>query len=91
MRSRYVAYTQNNFDYIAETMTGPFNRKESEASAKEIEWLKLEVLSSEERGDEGTVHFIAFFKHQGRDETLHELSHFKKLNGKWSYIQGEVR
>lgn len=94
MRSRYVAYTQKNFAYIEETMSGPaleaFDRKRAEDLAKETKWLKLEVLSSHEQGDEGTVQFMAFFESQGRSQMMHEVSTFKKIKGKWMYIQGEV-
>ena len=67
-----------------------FDRKQAQALAKETKWLKLEVLSSEENGDEGTVQFMAFFQFQGKDQMMHEISTFKKINGKWFYIHGEV-
>ena len=94
MRSRYVAYTQSNFVYIEQTMAGPaletFDRKRAEDLAKETKWLKLEVLSSHEQGDTGTVQFIAFFESQGASQMMHEVSTFKKVEGKWMYIQGKV-
>ena len=76
MRSRYVAYTQNNFDYIEETMGGvpleTFDRKHTQAMAKDTEWTKLEVLSSSEEGSRGTVQFIAFYTFRGEEQMMHE-------------------
>jgi len=81
MRSRYTAYTQNNLDYIEKTMRGDalkrFDRKGSEG----VEWLKLDVLFSEEKGDEGTVQFIASFRYKGEERLLHEISAFQKSRG----------
>jgi len=94
MRSRYTAYTQKNFDYIEQTMQGAplkaFDRKQAQALANETKWLKLEILYCEENADEGTVQFMAFFQFQGKDQMMHEISTFQKINGKWFYIQGEV-
>lgn len=90
MRSRYTAYTQNNLDYIEKTMRGDalerFERKGDEG----VEWIKLDVLFSEEEGDKGTVQFIASFRYQEEERLLHEISSFKKINGKWYYTKGIV-
>lgn len=94
MRSRYVAYTQNNFDYIKETMGGvpleTFDPKRARAMAKDTQWTKLEVLSSSENGNRGTVQFIAFYTFRGEEQMMHEISTFEKVKGKWIYIGGEV-
>lgn len=94
MRSRYVAYTQNNFDYIEETMGGvpleTFDRKRAQTMAKDTHWTKLEVLSSSENGNRGTVQFIAFYTFRGEEQMMHEISTFEKIKGKWIYIGGEV-
>ena len=92
MRSRYTAFTQGNLDYIEKTMRGEalerFNRSDSENNTQEMEWLKLDVLFSEEEGDKGTVQFIATFRLAGEEHFMHEISSFEKVDGKWYYTKG---
>lgn len=92
MRSRYTAYTQGNLDYIEKTMKGEalerFNRSASEKKPQEMEWLKLDVLFSEEEEDIGTVQFIATFRMAGEEHFMHEISSFQKVDGKWYYTKG---
>lgn len=94
MRSRYTAYTQGNLDYIKKTMKGEalkwFNRSDSDKKSKEMEWLKLDVLFSEEDGDKGMVQFIATFSSAGKKHFMHEVSSFEKVYGKWYYTKGIV-
>ena len=88
MRSRYTAYAKNNLDYIEQTMRGAALEQFKQKGGEGVEWIKLEVLCSEEEGDEGTVQFIATFRHQGEERLLHEISSFKKVNGRWYYTKG---
>ena len=92
MRSRYTAYTLGNLDYIEKTMRSDalerFNRQEAEKNINETEWLKLDVLFSEEEGDKGTVQFIATFRYAGEEHFMHEISSFEKIDGKWYYTKG---
>lgn len=90
MRSRYTAYTQNNLDYIEKTMRGEALKRFDRKGGTGVEWIKLDVLFSEEEGNEGTVQFIASFRHQGEERLLHEISSFQKVNGKWYYTKGIV-
>ncbi|MCB1072726.1 MAG: hypothetical protein H7A41_00500 [Chlamydiales bacterium] len=94
MRSRYTAYTQGNLDYIEKTMRGEalerFSRSESENNTQDVEWLKLDVLFSEEEGDKGTVQFIATFRVAGEEHFMHEISSFEKVDGKWYYTKGTL-
>lgn len=90
MRSRYTAYSEQNLDYIEKTMKGEalerFNRLDSEKNTQDVEWLQLDVLFSEEEGDKGTVQFIATFRVGGKEHSMHEISSFEKVDGKWYYI-----
>lgn len=90
MRSRYTAYTKDNLDYIEKTMRGEalerFDRKRGDG----IEWIKLDVLLSEEKKDRGTVQFIATYRYQGAEQMLHEISSFERIDGKWYYTKGIV-
>lgn len=94
MRSRYSAYTQANIDYIALTMQSPasdnFDKPSAAQWAKQVKWQKLEVIKSSQEGDIGFVEFIAYFKENGRQLKLHELSEFHRIDGKWFYVSGKL-
>jgi len=95
MRSRYTAYTLANMAYIKKTMRGKpldgFNEAEAETWAKQDEWAGLEVLKSsmeDSNADIGYVEFIASYKDQGKKQSIHELSKFQRIEGKWFYTSG---
>ena len=94
MRSRYTAFAKGNMDYIEKTMRGEALEKFDKASAKaqvvNTEYLRLDVLFSEEEGDRGTVQFIVTFRYQGNEQFMHEISTFEKINGTWYYTKGTV-
>lgn len=92
MKSRYSAYALSNPDYIIHTThpNSPYfekNRKKWKGAilefCKTTRFLKLEILGS----GENWVHFIA---HLSR-VNLEEKSRFEKFNGKWLYLDGEIK
>jgi len=93
MRSRYTAYTQANVAYIARTMKSPaideFEEDDARAWALSVKWIKLEVLDSGVREDQGFVEFIAHFSQHGKRQSLHEASEFQRLDGEWYYLDGK--
>lgn len=96
MRSRYAAFTRGNIDYVQRTMSGPaleqFDLADAHAWANEAIWQKLEVLGSNldpDNPDHGYVEFKAHYNVGGKDYVLHENSEFVRINGAWSYINGE--
>lgn len=94
MRSRYSAYALGGYGgYLLRTwlpVTAPTS-SEMELSQRSVEWTGLEILFKSQKGDEGTVEFRAeFFNSQGEKEVMHEKSVFKRINGCWLYVGGEV-
>lgn len=93
MRSRYSAFAKNNMSYLRETMQGPALAKWKEPSdPTPVEWISLEVLSSEiDKHDStlGRVEFIAHYRVNNQDQHLHELSEFKKIDERWFYTDGK--
>lgn len=92
MRSRYAAYTLGRLDYIAATCAGPaaasFDLKEAEQSQLGTRWLGLEIVGSRKgRQDDsdGTVSFIARYRHNGIAGALEETSQFRRIDGSWFY------
>ncbi|KTC65051.1 putative SEC-C motif domain protein (plasmid) [Legionella adelaidensis] len=93
MRSRYSAYALANIEYIKQTMTGKplkeFNEKEAKAWATSVTWQGLEV--KEEKiinSNLGYVEFIAQFSTANKLQTLHEVSEFHRIEGRWFYVGG---
>jgi len=90
MRSRYTAYSMGEADYLIKTWhpskQNQLNRDELLQSAKETQWLRLEILKSNQNGVFGMVEFKAFFN----SNCLHELSRFEKIADQWFYVDGDV-
>lgn len=95
MRSRYSAYAVAAVDYLGETLhpdsRGDWDRQATQNWADESEWLQLDIRKTEAGGiddEEGQVEFIATFNDQGVPKQHHELSLFKRLEGRWYYVDG---
>lgn len=94
MRSRYTAYVKHNLDHVERThapeIRNDFNRAEGERTAAEVDWHGLEILRSAEEGDVGTVEFAIRFSRDGKDLRHHERATFRREDGNWLYVLGEV-
>jgi SEC-C motif-containing protein len=97
MRSRYVCYTMGKVEYISTThdpdKQDEVDLKAAEQWAEHAEWQGLDILETEaggENDDEGVVEFVARFSMQGKDQRHHERSRFKKVDGKWFYVDGDM-
>lgn len=93
MRSRYTAYTQENRDYLLATWdpeTVPVNLT---FNGNTVEWTGLEILSNSDETQDDTqarVEFQAQFQSGNQTSRMRENSRFKKEDGRWLYIDGEV-
>lgn len=88
MRSRYVAFTKGDWDYLKKTWhpeTCPEDLGEDEPSL----WVGLKIIEASEDEDEGEVEFEARLIHDNRLEVLHEISDFERIEGAWVYHSGE--
>ncbi|MEE9451713.1 MAG: YchJ family metal-binding protein [Gammaproteobacteria bacterium] len=94
MRSRYVAYSKARIDYIEQTMIGPASERFDSSRAKEWaienQWLNLNILSSQTKGEIAYVEFIARFRSQGHTQHQHEKSEFHLCNDRWYYYDGVI-
>lgn len=93
MRSRYSAYTMANMDYIKETMQGKplenFNELDAKTWSQNVKWLKLKIVNVHNASSEqGHVEFIASFIENGQHRSIHEVSEFQLINGRWLYVDG---
>ena len=96
MASRYVAYATEAIDYLLDThdpkTRGDADRKATAEWARRAEWRSLTLLGGEKGGpedDEGTVEFVARYAMGGVEHTHHELSEFRRIDGRWYFVNGE--
>ncbi len=97
MRSRYSAYVEARLDYLKQTVAPETRRDHAPSDTKQtvesVRWLGLTILETSgggPRDDQGTVTFEARFNAEGRDQGMRERSRFRRVDGRWAYISGEV-
>lgn len=97
MRSRYTAYVLGNLDYIENTHASEikkeFNRSAAASTADAVRWISLEIREVTQGGAEddcGLVEFTARFKQHGETRIHHELSTFRREDGRWVYVSGTM-
>mgnify|MGYP002713162114 CR=1 FL=1 len=94
MRSRYSAYARGGFgDYLLRTWFPATAQglTAAQLSRKECDWLRLEVLTHTQQGNQGTVEFKAYYRDsRGESKILHEKSVFQRIGKRWFYVGGEV-
>lgn len=93
MRSRYTAYTLAQEPYLLATWH-PDTRPAALGLDTEPrpKWLGLEVRRHRQTDDNhAEVEFIARYKIGGRAFRMHEISRFAREEGRWCYLDGEVR
>lgn len=96
MRSRFSAYALGGYgEYLLASWfpatAGGLSAEE--LSRRNVFWKKLELLSKSQKGDDGFVEFKAWFSKEEKNNTLevmHERSVFKRNQGRWYYVGGEV-
>jgi SEC-C motif-containing protein len=97
MRSRYSAYATGRIEYLAESLH-PEHRQDLDLVAtrrwsKGARWLGLQVVSTRDGGpedEEGEVEFIATYKEKGLTKPHHERAKFRRKDGSWYYVDGEL-
>ena len=93
MRSRYSAYVLGLESYLlstwhASTRPAALNL----ASESGTKWLGLEVKRHQQQdAAHATVEFVARWRVAGRGQRLHEVSRFVREDGRWTYVDGDIR
>lgn len=91
MRSRYTAYILQDSAYLLSTWYKSTRPKQLDFSQETLHWQKLEILHTKKgniKDDKGRVEFNAFYIQDGQMQVMHEISRFKKVGGKWCYVDG---
>lgn len=97
MRSRYTAFALGQADYLVETLA-PEQRQPDEAGVlaeqlKTTTWTGLRILDTRDGGEQdrrGEVEFEASFSTGNEKGRLHERSRFRREQGRWVYVDGDV-
>jgi len=90
MRSRYSAFVEARRDYLLRTWAEE-TRPETLEFDPGQRWLGLSVRATSAGGttdDDGEVEFVARSRVGGRGQRLHERSRFRRVNGRWVYVDG---
>ncbi len=93
MRSRYTAYSLQQFVYVFETWHPDYrpSLKELSSDHNPPNWVRLNVLDAQmgkASDNYGDVEFEAYFMQNGIKHTMKERSEFIKENGRWLYTKG---
>lgn len=91
LRSRYTAFCQSDLDYLRATWH-PDTLPELDGS-EPSQWVGLEILevAVDEEELEAEIEFVAKLIIDNSLETLHEVSDFEKVDGRWLYYSGEFK
>ena len=96
MRSRYTAYVLCHIDHLERSLAPEsrtdHDRKSAEQWAKSAEWQGLSILGAQggEGQTTGTVEFVARYRQDGTDHSLHETSSFRRDGNGWVYVDGKI-
>jgi SEC-C motif-containing protein len=93
MRSRYTAYTLHLEPYLLATWHPSTRPATLDLNTEpQPKWLGLQVKRHQQTGDShAEVEFIARYKIGGRAHRLHETSRFVHEEGRWYYLDGDVK
>lgn len=92
MRSRYAAYVLKRDDYLRATWHGSTRPDDLDLAADDSKWLGLEVRAHKQLdATHASVEFVARYRIAGRGHRLHELSRFVLDEGRWFYVDGDLR
>ena len=97
MRARYTAHYLKKYQYLTDSTHPQFRE---DASPEEIEkwssmltWEGLDVIETTDGGEEdetGEVKFCAHYSVQNVPQELREDAFFRKEDGVWYYVEGNV-
>ena len=91
MRSRYSAFVLGDVPYLLVSWHSS-TRPTTLALEADARWLGLEIKGHRLTSpDTAEVEFVARFRVAGRAVRQHELSRFVREDGRWFYVEGDVR
>ncbi|WP_306171791.1 YchJ family protein [Microbacterium oleivorans] len=91
MRSRYTAFALGDTVHLARTWH-PATRPADLDADRGTDWLGLTIVRAAGGApdDDGVVEFRARWRAGGVTGELHEVSRFRRLRGRWVYVDGII-
>lgn len=93
MRSRYTAFVLEDESYLLKTWHSSTRPESLDFSQQpQPKWLGLSIkryVLIDEKLE--VVEFVARYKLNGRAFRLHETSRFESIDGRWFYLDGEIK
>ena len=92
MRSRFTAFFMGGYgQYLEDTWAAEMRGglRAVDLNQRETEWLRLEIIKKNQKGDSGEVEFKAYFKDGNAEGCHHEHSCFERRDGRWLYISAK--
>jgi SEC-C motif-containing protein len=97
MRARYSAYATRQVGFLADSLHPEYRSdldlRATRRLAERAEWLNLQVLGVRDGGADdsvGEVEFVATYKEQGIIKSHRERAQFRRRDGLWYYVDGEL-
>lgn len=93
MRSRFAAFRAGDVEWLQQTWH-PSTRPADLDLSDNPRWRGLQIVDTVDgrAGDvHGVVEFRATYVDDGRLGVLHERSRFVREDGRWFYLDGEIR
>lgn len=97
MRARYAAHAMGQYQFLNESTHPEFREDASADEIKEwsslMSWESLKILETTGGGADdvtGEVKFSAHYTLQGMPQELREDAFFRKEDGRWFYVEGNV-
>ncbi len=94
MRSRFTAFALRDEAYLLATWTGAKRPRHIDFSKVNVVWTRLEIVSTKKGGvkdTKGQIQFKAYYEQKGAEYAMNELSRFRKVHGRWYYLDGAVK
>ncbi|OAI04573.1 zinc chelation protein SecC [Methylomonas methanica] len=94
MRSRFSAYARRDVDYLLDTWDAGKRPMTIDFSKETAQWQKLTIVSTKKgsaQDSKGIVEFKAFYRQDGEDYFMHEISRFVKSDSRWRYLDGVIK
>ena len=94
MRSRFTAFAMHNKAYLLSTWEISKRPSTVDFSKSLLKWNRLEIVKSKKGGandKKGLVQFKAYYTQNGDAYVLNETSRFRKIRGRWYYLDGVVK
>jgi len=94
MRSRFTAFAKRNEAYLLASWDKSTRPDKIDFSKNIADWSGLEILmlkKGQRNDNKGVVEFKAFYRIDGEEHVMHEISRFRKRLGRWFYLDGKVK